>query len=181
LEILFNFQPLKEFMAELINIKELNEQLQLKPSFKVEVADLNIVDQFSVKKDDFDNAIVIKRLDEHVWLSIPKKDRKYFSPRLHIEIEQKEQSCVLHCTFGPDPDLWTMFMFVHFFLGLSFTGLLVWFYTNMTLDKSNTLVYILMALIIISWIALYLFARKNRQKATPQSKQLLKALSEFIG
>jgi len=90
-------------MAELINIKELNEQLQLKPSFKVEVPDVNIVDQFSVKKDAFNNTIVIKRLDEHVWLSIPKKDRKYFSPRLHIEIEQKEQSCVLHCTFWSGP------------------------------------------------------------------------------
>ncbi|MBZ9777349.1 hypothetical protein LB452_00300 [Psychroflexus sp. CAK8W] len=167
-------------MAELIDIKDLNEQLQLKPSFKVEVAHLNITDQFSVKENALDNTIHIKCLDEHVWLSIPKSDRKYFSPRLHIEIEQKEVSCILHCTFGPDPDLWTMFMFVHFFLGLSFTGLLVWFYTNMTLDKSNTLVYVLMALIIISWIGLYIFARQNRQKATPQSKQLLKALSEFI-
>lgn len=168
-------------MAKLISIEELNEQLQLKPSFKVEVSDINIEDRISAyQKTDFSKSIKIKRLDEHIWLSIPKADRHYYSPRLHIEIEHKEKLSILHCTFGPDPNLWTMFMFVHFFLGLSFTGLLVWFYTNITLDNSNTIVYSLMLLIALAWIGLYIFARQNRQKAAPQSKQLLKALSELI-
>ncbi|MFO7744465.1 MAG: hypothetical protein R6V36_03665 [Psychroflexus sp.] len=167
-------------MAELISIEELNEQLKLKPSFRVEVYDTNIHDRFSANQNEFSKTVKIKRLDEHIWLSIPKSNKKYYSPRLHIEIEQKEHLCVLHCTFGPDPDLWTMFMFVHFFLGLSFIGLFVWLYANITLDNSNTIVYILMSLIVISWIGLYIFARQNRQKATPQSKQLLKALSELI-
>ncbi|SDG63745.1 hypothetical protein [Psychroflexus sediminis] len=169
-------------MADLIRIEELNEQLQLKPSFKVEVADLhNLEKKLVYKKVDCFLAAEIKRLDDHIWLSIPKADRTYYSPRLHIEIEQKEEKYVLHGTFGPDPGLWTMFMFVHFFLGLSFIGLLVWLYTNMTLGHSSTLVYILMSIIAISWIALYMFARRNRHKATPQSKQLLKALSKLIG
>lgn len=168
-------------MAELISIEELNEQLQLKPSFKVEVENTEILDQFSKhkKENSFEN-VEIKRLDEHVWLSIPKADRKNYSPRLHIEIEQKEKVSILHCTFGPDPNLWTMFMFVHFFLGLFFIGLLVWFYTNITLDNSNTIVYILMCLIALAWIGLYVFARQNRQKAAPQSQQLLKALAKLI-
>lgn len=168
-------------MAELISIEELNEQLQLKPSFKIEVSELTIPEEFSAHQDDETfREVKIKRLDDHIWLSIPKVDRKYYSPRLHIEIEQKEKTSILHCTFGPDPNLWTLFMFVHFFLGLSFTALLVWFYTNMTLDNSNAIVYILMGFIVLSWIALYFFARKNRQKATPQSKHLLRALSELI-
>lgn len=168
-------------MADLISIEELNEQLQLKPSFKVEVSELNIENQIS----DFQNtdslqAVKIKQLDEHIWLSIPKINKKYYSPRLHIEIEKKEENHILHCTFGPDPDLWTMFMFVHFFLGLSFTGLLIWLYTNITLGNSNVPVYISMFLIALAWIGLYVFARQNRQKAAPQSKKLLKALSELI-
>ncbi|MBZ9785864.1 hypothetical protein LB456_00185 [Psychroflexus sp. CAK57W] len=168
-------------MAELISIEELNEQLQLKPRFKVEVADINIHNRLSVPLEgDLFQKVEIKRLDDHIWLSIIKADRTYYSPRLHIEIEQKEKVCILHCTFGPDPNLWTMFMFVHFFLGLSFMALLVWLYTNITLDNTNTIVYILMSLIALSWIFLYIFARQNRQKAAPQSKQLLKAFSKLI-
>lgn len=168
-------------MAELISIEELNEQIKLRPSFRVEVHDTTLQEQLSAKRNKSLKNVRIKRLDEHVWLSIPQSDRKYYSPRLHLEIEKKEKSCILNCTFGPDPNLWTMFMFVHFFLGLSFIGLLVWLYTNITLGDSNTIVYILMSLIVISWISLYIFARQNRQKATPQSRQLLKALSELVG
>lgn len=168
-------------MAQLIKIEELNDQLQLKPSFKVEVENKEIIDQFFEHKKEktFEN-IEVKHLDEHIWLSTPEAERHYYSPRLHIEVEQKENLCILHCTFGPDPNLWTMFMFVHFFLGLSFTGLLVWFYTNITLDDSNSIVYILMSLIALAWIGLYIFARQNRQKAAPQSKLLLKTLSEIM-
>ncbi|NEV94880.1 hypothetical protein G3567_12075 [Psychroflexus sp. YR1-1] len=169
-------------MADLIRIEELNEQLQLKPSFKVEVTGMNIAEEFSVRKDDaLVRGVEIKQLDDHIWLSIPKADRTYYSPRLHLEIEQKGDLSILHCSFGPDPNLWTMFMFVHFFLGLSFVALFVWLYTNMTLGQSNTLVYILMFIVVLSWIALYFFARRNRQKATPQSRQLLKVLSKLIG
>lgn len=168
-------------MPDLISVEELNEQLTLIPRFKVEVADVNICDRFSTIQDEgFLKSIKIKRLDEHVWLSIPQSDRKYYSPRLHIEIEQNENGCILHSTFGPDPALWTMFMFVHFFLGLSFVGLLVWLYTNISLDHSNAFVYVLMSIIALSWIGLYVFARQNRQKATPQSQQLLKALAKLI-
>lgn len=181
LKILCNFWTLKQDMAELISVKELNEQLQLKPSFKVEVESLEVFEQLSAHQKDISvQKIKIKRMDEHIWLSIPKTERHYYSPRLHIEIEKKQKSSILHCTFGPDPNLWTLFMFIHFFLGLSFIGLLVWLYTNITLDHSNILVYILGALIVLSWIGLYMFARQNRQKAAPQSKQLLKVLAKLI-
>jgi hypothetical protein len=168
-------------MAELISVEELNEQLQLKPSFKVEIDNIDILHQFSEhrKAKTLEN-IEIKLLDDHVWLSIPEVNKKYYSPRLHIEVEHQEKQCVLHCTFGPDPNLWTMFMFVHFFLALSFMGLLTWFYTNITLDHSNLIVYILMAFIALCWIGLYVFARQNREKAAPQSRLLLKALSRLI-
>lgn len=164
-------------MAELINIEDLNHQLKLKPSFKVEVDHQKFKDQLSnINERGFTDDVRIKQMDEHIWLSFPKSKRKYYSPRLHIEIENKDKFSILHCTFGPDPGLWTMFMFVHFFLGLSFIGLLIWLYTNVKLDNSNILVYILMLVIILCWITLYVFARQNRRKAAPQSKILLNRL-----
>ncbi|WP_127844622.1 hypothetical protein [Psychroflexus aestuariivivens] len=168
-------------MADFISVEQLNEQFTLKPRFKIEFTDLNIYDRLSAYQQNKNlDSVKIKCLDEHIWLSIPQSDRRYYSPRLHVEIEQKKKGGILHCTFGPDPGLWTMFMFVHFFLGLGFIGLLVWFYTNLTLDYSNFLVYILMSFVALLWIGLYVFARQNRQKAAPQSQQLLKALAKII-
>jgi hypothetical protein len=168
-------------MAELITIKDLNNQLQLKPRFKVEISGIDIYDRIKTYQNlKTPKSVILKRLDEHVWLSIPISERHYYSPRLHIEIEQREDDCVLHCTFGPNPNLWTLFMFVHFFLGLAFLGLVVWLYTNLALDHSNTLIYVLMCFIVLSWIGLYVFARKNRKQAAPQSQTLLKTLSQLI-
>ena len=168
-------------MAKILSVEELNEQLQLKPRFKVEVNDACIQKRFSVEKNhQSKNNVIIKSLDEHIWLSIPPIEKRYYSPRLHVEIEQREKHCILHCTFGPDPNLWTMFMFVHFFLGLAFIGVLTLYYTNTTLGNSNILAYSLMLTIALLWVALYVFARNNRQKAAPQSKQLLKVLANVI-
>lgn len=167
-------------MAQFISIEELNDQLQLKPRFKVEVEDVESFTNAISKKENTSERVSIKRLDEHLWLSIPKAERTYYSPRLHIEIEQKDNIHILHCTFGPDPSLWTLFMFIHFFLGISFLGLLVWLYTNTALEKSNFIVYSLLSLIVLAWTGLYLFARQNRKKAAPQSKQLLEALKNYI-
>lgn len=167
-------------MAKVISIEELNKQIKLKPSFRIEVSDVNIREKFADEKNNTFKNIKIKCLDEHIWLSMPKSEEKYYSPRLHIEIEQKEQVNILHCTFGPNPNLWTLFMFVHFFLGLSFLGLIVWLYTNITLNSSTLIVYLLMFLIVLCWIGLYVFARKNRKKAAPQSRKLINALSRLL-
>ncbi|QSS97681.1 hypothetical protein [Psychroflexus sp. ALD_RP9] len=168
-------------MVKILSVEELNEQLQLKPRFKVEVNDANIQKRFSAEKNHQSiSNVIIKCLDEHVWLSIPPIEKRYYSPRLHVEIEQRERQCILHCTFGPDPNLWTMFMFVHFFLGLAFIGVLTLYYTNTTLGNSNILAYSLMLTIALLWVALYVFARNNRQKAAPQSKMLLKVLTKII-
>jgi Na+/melibiose symporter-like transporter len=168
-------------MAELISVEDLNDQLQLKPRFKLEVSDLSIAENSTIKAKQLnDKQIKFKRLDEHIWISIIGETKRYYSPRLHVEVEQKATTAILHCTFGPDPNLWTLFMFFHFFLGLSFIGLLTWFYTNLSLEQSNALVYSLLLTVALLWIGLYVFARQNRQKAAPQSQAIIRILKQVI-
>lgn len=169
-------------MAEFISIEKLNDQIKLKPSFKIDITDDGLYEKLSVSAaHEKEISIDVKQLDEHVWLSIPTIEKKYYSPRLHVEIEDKEKSSyVLHCTFGPDPNLWTMFMFLHFFLAIIFIGIIVNLYTNLTLHNSNTISYILLVVIALLWIGLYVFARSSRTKAAPQSRQLLAALHKLL-
>ena len=169
-------------MAEFISVEKINEQVKLKPSFKVELMDEKLHDKLApISVKDKALPVDIKQLDDHVWLSIPAIEKKYYSPRLHIEIEDKQNSSYdLHCTFGPDPNLWTMFMFLHFFLAVIFIGIIINLYTNLTLHNSNTLSYVLLVFIILIWIGLYVFARFSRKQGGTQSKQLLEALSKLL-
>ncbi|WP_019037880.1 hypothetical protein [Psychroflexus tropicus] len=168
-------------MPEFIAINDINRQVQLKPSFKVRAEKQTFYQnlKFTKQEDLQFQGVVLKQLDEHIWFSIIESEKEYFSPRLHVEIEENED-LILHCTFGPEPNVWTLFMFIHFFLGLLFIGLFIWGYSNMVLEKPNVLVYISGISVILIWIGLYVFARINRKKATPQSQRLLSALKRLL-
>ena len=168
-------------MPEFIALEKLNEQLQLKPRFKIKCSKTGLSTKLqSAKNSNYYEGIVLKQMDEHLWFSIPKSERSYYSPRLHVEIEKKDGDFLLHCTFGPEPNFWTLFMFIHFFLALAFLSLVIWGYTNMVMKGSNTLVYIFSTIIVLAWVMLYIMARRNRKKASPQSQRLLKALKQLV-
>ena len=59
----------------------------------------------------------IKVSDNHIFLFITLAKRKYYSPHLHIELEEKEDKTThVKGLFGPDQTVWTFFMFLHFII-----------------------------------------------------------------
>jgi hypothetical protein len=74
-----------------------------------------ILDKFEKNKKSRPENVVLKMADNHIWMHIIGKDRQYFSPVLHLELEEKEINTThIRGLFGPNPTLWTMFMFLHF-------------------------------------------------------------------
>lgn len=49
-------------------------------------------------------------LSRHVTLSIRKSEQHYWSPVLNIDAEAHEQGTLLRGHFGPNPNVWTMFL-----------------------------------------------------------------------
>ena len=57
----------------------------------------------------------IKISDNHIFFFITLAKRKYYSPHLHIELEENEDKTThIKGLFGPDQTVWTFFMFLHF-------------------------------------------------------------------
>ena len=57
----------------------------------------------------------------HIWLNIKGTKKAYWSPHLHLELEPKSTTEThIRGLFGPDPTLWTFFMFLHFMIGGTF-------------------------------------------------------------
>ena len=77
------------------------------------------------------NRFVISCVDDHIFIKLPKREQHFWSPQLHLEITEKdENTCSLHGFFGPNPTVWTMFMFLHVAVGILFMVDLTWLYSN---------------------------------------------------
>jgi len=161
---------------------ELSNELVLRPRFKLELNQSN--DQAlktfeAVKKTQSKYNISV--IDDHVFIKIPKHKQSFWSPQLHLEINALDRSkCLLHGNFGPNPTVWTMFMFFHFLIAILFIGFAIWTYTNYALDNSFVIQLVTMLFLVLMWAGLYLGGRigkaKVKREMYAQYKFLLKTL-----
>jgi hypothetical protein len=117
----------------------------------------------------------------HVWIFIHGDQKKYYSPHLHLEMEKKEETEThIRGLFGPDPTLWTFFMFLHFIIAgifLIFCGIL---YTNYVLKTPLTTDYVVIGLMFVMWFLLYFIARQIRHNGNDQMHELEKLFKEIL-
>jgi hypothetical protein len=144
----------------------LPNEVVLRPRFKIELSQdnesaLKVFDEVKSKQKEF----VVSRVDDHVFIRFPKEKQHFWSPQLHLEInEVDDNSSLLHGLFGPNPTVWTLFMFLHFFVAVVFIGFGAWAYSNWSLETSYGLQIGMMILMVICWFALYFAGRWGRFK-----------------
>lgn len=115
----------------------------------------------------------IKISDHHVFIKFTPSASHFWSPQLQLEIvDNDDGNSTIYGLFGPNPTLWTFFMFVHFMVATLFIIFGVWAYSNNTLDKPIGLQIGLMVFMVATWIALYIFGRLGKRKGKPQMHQL---------
>ncbi|WP_341216921.1 GTP-binding protein [uncultured Wocania sp.] len=129
----------------------------LRPRFKMELNKNNetLLKAFEGVKNT-QSEFIISRLDDHVFIKFPKEKQHFWSPQLHLEINKsKNNSSTLHGLFGPNPTVWTMFMFFHFIVVGFFIAFGIWAYTNWSLKNDYAIQLSLMFLMVIIWFVLY--------------------------
>ena len=126
----------------------------LRPRFKMElnVNNETILKTFELEKkaqSDF----IVSRIDDHVFIKFPKEKQHFWSPQLHLEINEIDKdSSLLHGLFGPNPTVWTLFMFLHFMVAGLFIAFGIWAYTNWSLKTTYAIQLSFMLLMVIIWI-----------------------------
>jgi len=137
---------------------QLNNEVVLRPRFKFSVNHDN-EDLLSLFEDTkkTQSEFVVSRIDNHVFIKIPKHKQHFWSPQLHLEINKNEDetSSTIYGLFGPNPTVWTMFMFFHFVVIGLFFGFGVWAYTNWSLGNDFTIQLFITLFMIVIWFALY--------------------------
>jgi hypothetical protein len=146
----------------------------LRPRFKIKLDKNNEVVLLTFEKaKNTQTEFIVSRIDDHVFIKFPKKEQHFWSPQLHLEINEVDQnSSFLHGLFGPNPTVWTLFMFMHFMVAGLFIAFGVWAYTNWRLKEGFAIQVSLMLFMIIIWFALYFGGRIGKASSKMEMHQL---------
>ncbi len=151
---------------------ELPNEIVLRPRFQEHLADpasevLGRIEQAT------QSPIRVKRMDDHLFISFDDSERHFWSPQLQLEILDEEQGgCRVYGLYGPNPTLWTFFMFLHFGVATLFVILGIWAYSSASLGRPYGVLVGGMAAMLVVWFAFYAFGRAGRAKGKPQMQEL---------
>ncbi|BDW91928.1 hypothetical protein MACH07_07600 [Flagellimonas marinaquae] len=161
-------------------MSDLTNEIVLRPRFRLSLrTELEQLEQVfdGINNSSFD----IKRLDEHIFIKFKKPETTFWTPQLHLELSSFEKGVSnIRGVFGPNPTLWTFFMFLHFGVGTLFIIMGIFAYSNYSLGKDITLWLVGMCFLVVIWFALYAFGRLGKSKGRGQMEQLKQFVRDAI-
>jgi len=161
-------------------MKTLPNDIVLRPRFQLEVSGSKekLLKDFEVSEVE---PFLIKRLDQHIFIKFNSKTTHLWSPQLHLEIDTvDEKNSRIYGVFGPNPTLWTFFMFLHFGVATLFIILGIWAYSSAALNKPYILQLMAMGFMIILWFTLYFLGRSGKHKGKPQMQELYQLMVNVL-
>tara|TARA_R110002073_G_scaffold57778_4_gene146706 strand:+ start:122138 stop:122596 length:459 start_codon:yes stop_codon:yes gene_type:complete len=121
--------------------------------------------EFAANNSDF----IGKIADHHVIIDVSLKEAHFWSPQLNLEIEKKDNNgTLIKGLFGPKPQVWTFFMFIHFAVALAFIIFLVLAYVKWTLDQAYTFSVLMCLVMFVCWFVLYTLGQLGKKKGYEQ-------------
>lgn len=156
-------------------VEKRNSEVHLRPRFSIAIEEnseklLQRITNYLKKHDCiYKNKIV----DGHVFLDIPENKSHFWSPQLHLEvIKESDNSSTLKGLFGPKPQVWTLFMFVHFIIGITFLAFCVLLFTRISLGESVFFPLVMVVALPLVWILLYFLGQVGKETGKKQMKEL---------
>jgi len=158
-------------------------KILLKPRFKIEKREDKaiIIKKFSDEFDHGGSNFLGKIVDHHIIIDVHKETAHFWSPQLHVEVEEGEKGgTLIKGLYGPKPQIWSLFMFMHFGVALAFMVFLVLAYTRWSLDQDYSFALMMCIIMPILWFFLYFIGRLGRKKGAEQIHQIDAFLNEVL-
>lgn len=124
---------------------------------------------------DRDNTCIGKIVTHHVVLNIPAKDQHYWSPQLHMEVEDTEEGSMIRGLFGPKPTVWTLFVFMYSAIGLFALIAATYGYSQWSLGGESWAFWGV-PLSLALYLVVYIIARTGQH----MGKEQMGVLKEFL-
>ncbi len=156
--------------------EERSSEIHLRPRFRIEYKDKTqeqLLENFRNNLKDDNCKYCSKIVDGHIIIDVPREDDHFWSPQLNIEVEKIDgENTVVRGLFGPKPQVWTLFMFIHFGVAVAFIGFLILWYVRWSLEESTTFPMIMAIGLPIFWLILYFLGRMGKKTGHQQMDEL---------
>lgn len=160
-----------------------NSDIHLRPRFKMnfEESHQNFIARFKEISKNKTSKFDIVISDGHVIIDIPAEENHFWSPQLQIEIEQFEgNKSTIKGLFGPKPQVWMLFMFIHFTMAVAFIGFSIMAYVKWTLKSDYKTALVLAVTLPILWIVMYFLGRIGKKTGHKQMDELQGFMMETL-
>ena len=163
-------------------MKEKNSsEVFLRPRFTIDLNENHdkVVTKFkdSLKGNNFPSRFS----DGHIIIDVPKKEEHFWSPQLNLEVVKSEENkSIVKGLFGPKPQVWTLFMFIHFVVGISFLIFGVMLYVKWSLDEAIILPLMMVIFLPLLWVLLYFLGRIGKSTGHKQMDDLHELMISII-
>lgn len=160
-----------------------NNELFLRPRFSIdfEESQQEILHKFQTALKDSSYVHDSKIVAEHIFIDIPKEENHFWSPQLHLEIlTTKKNTSIVKGLFGPKPQVWTLFMFIHFIVAAAFIVFSILFYTKWRLHSSYVFPLVMVVVLPIFWAVLYFLGKEGKSTGNEQMEELYAFMLEVL-
>lgn len=152
-----------------------NSDIFLRPRFWMEFNENEhaIIEKFKSNLNQNSCKYCSKIVDGHIVIDVPKEDNYFWSPQLNIEIEPVDNSkSIVKGLFGPKPQVWTLFMFIHFGVAVAFIGFSIMAYVQYSLKTDYSFALLMVIALPVFWIVLYILGTLGKRTGRKQMEDL---------
>ena len=161
---------------------ELYNQIFLKPRFQINFdKNADVLLSEINEKAKSDSVYKINLIDNHIMIDVPEKESHFWSPQLQLEIENiSKNKSVIKGLFGPKPQVWTLFMFIHFAVAIAFLTFAIIGYSNWSLKKEILLPIVMLIALFLVWVILYFIGSLGKSMGQKQMDELKKFTQKLL-
>lgn len=156
-------------------IEKRNSEFFLRPRFSIELPKSReeVLEKFDAtfSKESFN--VRVRVSEHHIFIDVDEQKEHFWSPQLQLEVlEKTKTTSVLKGLFGPKPQVWTFFMFIHFLLALGFLCFCVMLFTRLSLKTSVFFPVSMLVTIPLVWVLLYFLGKIGKDTGKKQMQEL---------
>lgn len=158
-----------------------SSEVFLRPRFTIDLNENNekVIEKFKTTLKG--NTCPSRFSDGHIIIDVPRKEEHFWSPQLNLEVvETEENKSSVKGLFGPKPQVWTLFMFIHFIVGISFLIFGVMLYVNWSLNESLMLPLMMVIFLPLFWTVLYFLGRIGKSTGHQQMDDLHELMTAVL-
>ncbi len=140
-----------------------------------------LIEKFRDNLKDVDCKYCSKIVDGHIVIDVPLAENHFWSPQLNVEIEKvTDKKSIVKGLFGPKPQVWTLFMFIHFGVAITFIGFLMTWYVKYMIKEDTTFSMSMTIFLPVLWFILYFIGRIGKRTGYKQMDELYKFMMQIL-